>query len=169
MWNSSTTEGPHILYTYTKRVKMILPRNGKKMLLLDNKGSWIKCPVQAMSYLFLEVGQLGSIGHPRTLQTTANTLGYPPEFDGKTELLKIAHAWVIKIKVGKITLVMDLDILSLLASFHSAGKCYVSYWRRTRTIHYICFLTLWCTVMTSLQKHASWCNSGVSTTGKIML
>lgn len=44
MWKSSTVEAPHILETYTKRVKMMLPGNGKTFLP-DNEGPHTKCPV----------------------------------------------------------------------------------------------------------------------------
>lgn len=132
-----------------KRVKMTLPCNDKNDPL-DFRGSQIKSQCKVW-VTFGAVGQLGFINCPQTLRITANPPDYPPELNGKTQVLKIIHAWITKSKVAKIKLGTDLDILCFLASFHSTWKCTVGYWKSKITFNYILLLILWSTIMTGLE------------------
>lgn len=59
---------------------------------------------------------------PIDLQTLqANVIVHPTEFDGKTQLLKISHIGVMKHGGNKAG--ADLEVSSLLASFHGTGSC----------------------------------------------
>ena len=60
---------------------------------------------------------------------------------------------------------MDLEISFLLASFHSAWRCYDCYWGRKVIINHIQIWAPWTTVMTGLERHVYWCNSGMNIMG----
>lgn len=133
-----------------KRVKMPLPCNDKKTTPLDTRGSQIKSPVQGQSYFWscwpVRFHRLSPKLYrllPILLITLQNSTVRP--------ILKIIHAWITKSKVAKIKLGMDLDILYFLASFHSAWKCTVGYWKSKITFNYILLLILWTTIMTGLE------------------
>ena len=75
---------------------------------------------------------------------------------------KSLHSWFIE--HGEIKLALTWKV-SLLGSFHSAGKCYTYYHGRKGIISLIKMWTLWATITICLLRFAHWCNSDMNVMG----
>ena len=93
-----------------------------------------KSSVLGMGSLLWSYWSLGFHRLPSKLQATAIFLGYPPELDVKTLLLKIP---IHESQIWRNPTGTYQKASSLLASFSSAGRCYAHYWRRKVTINFI--------------------------------
>lgn len=87
-----------------------------------------------------------------TLQAVVTAHGYSPDpkGEGTTYVNQNMVRW---------------DVSFLLESFHSAGRCHGSYQRRRVVISHIHLWILGATIMTGLESHVSWRNSGMNIMG----
>lgn len=59
----------------------------------------------------------------------------------------------------------EAEASSLLTGFHTAGRCYASYWRRQVIISHVHLQTVQAVMMTDLTRPAHWCKSTTNIMG----
>lgn len=93
---------------------------------------------------------------PKTGQAIIIALGCPPEFDGRTPLLKRPSIY-FGYRTQRNQAGTELEVSSLLASFRSSARRYAGRWGRRVTNS----LTFEATILTYLTRGPHWYHSGV--------
>lgn len=79
-------------------------------------------------------------------------------------LLKTPHMWI---RTGYNQDGTEMEVLSLLTTFHSIQRCQARYGKSKLVINHKHMWTLWDTIMTGLARHAYWCNNSINIIGVI--
>lgn len=126
--------------------------------MLANK----KMLVLGMVTSFWAAGQWDHVDPPKHGKRFANTLGYPPEAEGKTPWPKTPHTWVVE--YGNINPVLTWKSYLYWLAFR-VGGCYAQCWRRKTSLRLPKLWTLWATTMTGVTRCDTLSNGGISGAG----